>query len=95
MLNRRGFIGGLLALVAAPAIVKATSLMPVKALITESKEPFVITGADGTRYRYVWDQIRRMWVSAPMQFPHPDRIMNSRGWQHDYILPEPRGTAHV
>jgi hypothetical protein len=30
--SRRGFLGGLLALVAAPAIVRASSLMPVKVL---------------------------------------------------------------
>lgn len=29
--SRRGFLGGLLGLIAAPAIVKATSLMPVRA----------------------------------------------------------------
>jgi len=32
MLNRRGFIGSLAAALAAPAIVRAGSLMPVKAL---------------------------------------------------------------
>jgi hypothetical protein len=31
ILARRGFIGGLIGLIAAPAIVKASSLMPVKA----------------------------------------------------------------
>jgi hypothetical protein len=31
-LNRRGFLGGLTALVAAPNIVRATSLMPIKAI---------------------------------------------------------------
>lgn len=32
--GRRGFIGGLLALVAAPAIVRAGNLMPVKQMIS-------------------------------------------------------------
>lgn len=32
-LSRRGFIGGLGAILAAPAIVKASSLMPVRALV--------------------------------------------------------------
>ncbi len=32
MINRRGIIGGLIGLVAAPAIVRAGSLMPVRAL---------------------------------------------------------------
>ena len=32
MLNRRSLITGLISLVAAPAIVRATSIMPIKAL---------------------------------------------------------------
>ncbi len=32
MINRRGIIGGLISLFAAPAIVRAGSLMPVKAV---------------------------------------------------------------
>lgn len=32
MITRRGLIGGLASLLAAPAIVKATSLMPIKAM---------------------------------------------------------------
>jgi hypothetical protein len=32
MLNRRGLITGLISLVAAPAIVRVTSIMPVKAI---------------------------------------------------------------
>jgi hypothetical protein len=34
ILNRRGFITGLISLVAAPAIVRVQSIMPVKALAT-------------------------------------------------------------
>jgi hypothetical protein len=34
MLNRRSFITGLISLVAAPAIVRPTSIMPIKALPT-------------------------------------------------------------
>lgn len=33
--SRRSFLGGLIALVAAPAIVRATSLMPIKVLVPE------------------------------------------------------------
>lgn len=33
--SRRGFISGLISFVAAPAIVRASSLMPIKALETE------------------------------------------------------------
>ena len=35
MIGRRGFITGLISLVAAPAIVRVTSLMPVKAVEPE------------------------------------------------------------
>jgi hypothetical protein len=34
-MNRRGFITGLISLVAAPAIVRAGSLMPVKSFVLE------------------------------------------------------------
>lgn len=37
MISRRGLIGGLASLLAAPAIVKASSLMPVRAL---PQDPF-------------------------------------------------------
>lgn len=33
--TRRGFISGLISLIAAPAIVRASSLMPVKAIISD------------------------------------------------------------
>jgi hypothetical protein len=35
-MNRRGFITGLISLVAAPAIVRASSLMPVKQMLDVS-----------------------------------------------------------
>lgn len=34
-LSRRGFIGGLIGIVAAPAIVRASALMPVKVIAPE------------------------------------------------------------
>jgi len=34
-MNRRGFLTGLVSLIAAPAIVRATSLMPIKVLEAE------------------------------------------------------------
>ena len=34
-LSRRGFIGGLGALIAAPAIVRAASLMPVRGIVMD------------------------------------------------------------
>ncbi len=45
-MNRRGFITGLISLVAAPAIVRAGSLMPIKAEIIKPLRQFVVTGID-------------------------------------------------
>lgn len=36
-LSRRGFIGGLAALIAAPAVVRAASLMPVRGIIIPTR----------------------------------------------------------
>ena len=47
-LPRRRFMAGLIGLIAAPAIVRATSLMPVKVLAEDS--PYLITSVD-------WDDI--------------------------------------
>lgn len=33
MLQRRQFLGGLIAMMAAPAVVRATSIMPVKTIV--------------------------------------------------------------
>jgi hypothetical protein len=41
MLNRRSLITGLISLVAAPAIVRATSIMPIKALPTVELDTLV------------------------------------------------------
>lgn len=42
MIGRRGFITGLISLVAAPAIVRAGSLMPVKTMLADvSSDSFV------------------------------------------------------
>lgn len=64
MLSRRGLIGGLAALMAAPAIVRASSIMPVKALAVEpeplwlpqrgwlvANDAFFFASNDGVIYR--------------------------------------------
>jgi hypothetical protein len=38
---RRGFLGGLVAAIAAPAIVRSASIMPVRVPVTMRVEPFV------------------------------------------------------
>lgn len=48
-LSRRGFVGGLIGIIAAPAIVKYANLMPVKAIIIPESEEmyaYVIHGED-------------------------------------------------
>lgn len=37
MLSRRGLIGSLISLAAAPAIVRASSLMPIKAMLSDAE----------------------------------------------------------
>lgn len=42
MTTRRGFLLGIGAVLAAPAIVRASSLMPIKSYLYEADAPFVI-----------------------------------------------------
>lgn len=59
-LSRRSLITGLASFVAAPAIVRAASIMPVKAW--EPLYPSVyFTLNDGTMKRFVYDDYRRAW----------------------------------
>lgn len=44
-MNRRGFIAGMLAACAAPAVVKAASLMPVRAIIVPPFEIITLNQA--------------------------------------------------
>ncbi len=45
-MDRRGFLTGLVSLVAAPAIVRATNLMPIKALEAEYGLGPMLTATD-------------------------------------------------
>ncbi len=48
ILARRGFLFGLGALLAAPAIVRASSLMPVRAIVRANSFPtLLVVGQDG------------------------------------------------
>ena len=60
MLHRRGFLTGLFSAMAAPAIVRAASLMPVKALDEITLEGVPLT-FDGGWPTYV-DTVRRAFV---------------------------------
>ncbi len=79
-LQRRAFLTGLGSLFAAPAIVHATNLMPVKAivpgmrcLIDYAGEPF-----DALEIRYGYVQLRPEWTldkySERILRPHIDRL---------------------
>jgi hypothetical protein len=71
LLSRRGLITGLASLVAAPAIVRASSLMPVKAWAPEVLTDFDLfkygpalwDSAEGALYSY--DTRRGLWLKAP------------------------------
>ena len=76
-MNRRGFLLGLLA---APAIVRASSLMPVRALLElEIDEPFRFTGFESTVpliSESLMDTVRRTFVSSLLvQIHKPDPML--------------------
>ncbi len=50
--SRRGFIGGLAALFAAPAIVRASSLMPISQRALLEVAPLALDMADSMSYQY-------------------------------------------
>lgn len=53
-MNRRAFVGGLLAM---PAVVAASSLMPVRGIVMDVRVPITISGFNGCNYK-VGDVIR-------------------------------------
>ena len=57
-MNRRGFIRGLVAFVAAPAIVRVTSLMPVRAFIDDG----TLMPAYGGIYGELTAVVRRAFI---------------------------------
>jgi hypothetical protein len=81
--SRRGLITGLAALIAAPALVRASSIMPVKAWVEPAvtADPMPITDNVEAFYRWFWDNMDRSLFGHPSPLP-------SEGW-----LPEARGCA--
>lgn len=70
MLTRRGLITGLSALIAAPAIVKASSLMPVRAIepttMVEFGEGWVAVMDEHSKiYRVTLTLIKAKWQPIP------------------------------
>jgi hypothetical protein len=73
--SRRLFVGGLIGLIAAPAIVKASSLMPVKmpkpidcTLVSESEEMFLFDDFQFKGVRYLAVRVRFMMAGEPSFF---------------------------
>lgn len=56
MLERRSFLTGLISLVAAPSIVRAGSLMPVKAMVVEPR-------LSGTAIKLMQQQADAEWAA--------------------------------
>ncbi len=61
--NRRGFLTGLASLIAAPAIIKATSLMPISVPKSDLILPY--TG------KTIWDATAFYCPYVPLQFGAP------------------------
>lgn len=63
MLNRRGLITGLVSFVAAPAIVRAASLMPVKAITLDELPLYGFSPGMAASLDMVdFDQVMREWA---------------------------------
>ena len=64
MINRRGLITGLISFVAAPAIVKATSIMPIKSERIWYPGPRdYIVGIESVDYLYPYQRLRVKWMT--------------------------------
>lgn len=62
MINRRGLITGLTSFMAAPAIVRAGSLMPVKAIVDYE---YLLSELD---FGYGYFQASRDWIGPTMKY---------------------------
>lgn len=81
MIGRRGFIGGLIGLVAAPAIVQASSLMPVKVwkrTVREQLDGLAVGSVITIAGVEAWDRLRqkpsgflRQFVITALHSDHP------------------------
>lgn len=77
MLSRRGLITGLISLAAAPAIVRASSLMPVKVM-----EPTYLRVRLPPENRQVWYfQNRYVWISGPRMISFSEPMPEDPIWR--------------
>lgn len=66
LLTRRGMFAGLAALIAAPAIVRAASLMPIRALAPELPPGWQVLG--------IWDGSKIIRVQYVVTFVTPEPV---------------------
>lgn len=81
-LHRRSFLTGLATFLAAPAIVRAASLMPVRVLSMDTVEPFGMT-------EWALDQGDVIRITDVILVGDPDRILRDRMMPRQLSLPFP------
>jgi hypothetical protein len=74
-LARRSFITGLISLVAAPAIIRAGSLMPVKVMLAEPEYEYIVVSSSQ------WTDLLKAQRSINLRRSIALQIINSRGLQ--------------
>lgn len=79
MMNRRGILLGLASALAAPAIVHAGNLMPVKALLVEAPKPsWIIKGFDHLGQpmtETIFPLSEADWLKSYLNFNRVDQIL--------------------
>ncbi len=73
-LSRRGLIAGLISLVAAPAIVRAGSLMPVKQMVIVSFDPAYEYDQATIPIKTIYWQGYGMWITGNDIFIHCESL---------------------
>lgn len=86
IINRRGFIGGLISVLAAPAIVHAGNLMPVKIMLPALDEHIVLTKF---YLRVAEEPSPRLILVDPAKMRIYQEILRDGGW------PPPLGAVTI
>lgn len=81
--SRRGFISGLAALIAAPALVRASSIMPAKAWVEPAvtADPTPISDDMADLYRWIWDNMDRCLVGHQSPLLSEGRLPEVSAWK--------------
>jgi hypothetical protein len=77
MIERRSFLSGLISLVAAPAIVRAGSLMPVRVML---EEPRYLTGSAIKLMQQASDAEWRAMIEAQREINMRHSLVMARRW---------------